>query len=208
MNSPGYEEASLLIKVVDVATKIPKAFRDLRDLLAGKGHRNDPALSKLEIVRQYIVSLSEAHEWLDEAKQWHQQLQNLDSAFEPIRREYANATDRGKLILQDFRIAEARKAWAAAKPHSLSQLVVFAGTIRYIEPSPLSINPDGTASGPAWACRLVEVRDRLDRLFKQHDANNLKAIPGIIEGLDEVTNLVKTTMHEADEKIRRTANEL
>jgi hypothetical protein len=200
--------AGLSVAVTRALLAIPGAIKDLKSILA-KSPDSNVAVGLLDRVEQSLVEFCAAHGWLREAKEFHDRLTTLDSMFEGALRETTKAIASGPFNPEAFNTPEARKNWNVAKAFGLLKLFAFAQHIGHICPAPLETDASGTfISGPAWARRMIELRDEIDGLFKQYDRGDQNSKHRIADSLDAFSSIVKTELLRANEGIRNEATKL
>jgi hypothetical protein len=203
------EVPMLAAAVVEAIAAIPGAIRELRELSRQPG-RESAALSTLvDSIRDHLIAFEAMSLWLKEAKVFHERLQNLDAGLAEIRTETVRATSQGHFNFQAFDMGKVRGHWKAARAQSLDLVLSFARTISKIEATPLVCDTVGRAiSGPDWARRLVDLREKIDGVFQGYSGSNPAAIKEAADSLSELSDFVQMQLHLADEKIRTEATEL
>lgn len=190
---------------------IPPAVAAIRDLLlrARGGPEVDGALKQLRQLKASIEIFCNLHQWLREAKEYHDYLSMLDHSLERTFQETIKARAGGPFNPEALNVPEARKAWDGANIFSLEKVLSFAQGINYIEPLPLTIDSTGAfRSGPPWARKLLELRAEIKNVFEQYDRGNMNVKYAMFDALDRMVSHVKSEMIRANQMIRKEAGVL
>lgn len=199
------------INIIQALLAIPPAIAAIKDSLlrARGGPEVEGALEKLRQLKAYVEIFCNLHQWLREAKEYHDCLSTLDHSLERAFQETIKARAEGPFNPEVFNVPEARKAWDGANVYSLEKVLSFARDISYIEPHPLIINPTGAfQSGPPWAKKLLDLRAEIISAFRQYDCGNMNAKYDLSDAFDKMVSHVKSEIIRANQMIRKEAGVL
>lgn len=155
--------------------------------------------------RKIIQSLHEIrdiHLQLGEWKQLHNHLNDILMALGDLSTMVTAMSLEGDSIKNPRRRrVELNIKWSSVKTWT-NKLLDWAKEIQYIHPIPFSISEAGNLSGPAWARDINIARNDVNVLL----ANDVSFEPLLVEEKFSIfSNLILTTMSEADGNLRTTA---
>jgi hypothetical protein len=194
--------------MIEALLAVPGTLHALRELLAAKKPDSKTGLAKLEAMRASLVTFSTVGAWLDEARQLHQSLRDVDIALAPSVESFARATGDGYFESFNYDLGKARRCWETAKPHSLNGLIETLGWTRFVKDTSLIATETGTLRIPRWGVQVRELRTQIDAAFLAIDRNPDPPPPPPAQIFAAATSLkalydhIKTQMLLADQEVR------
>ena len=203
-------------RVEQAMVAIPQVLSEIQTRLSHQQPDLDVVRQEVEYLRRSIITFEDMGYWLEEAKMFHERLQSLSTALEPIRVEWLRATEEnGQFDYQKYRISEVRKTWEATKRLALDGLLSDAQHIHRIENEPLVVDvvSNSFISGPRWCHYILELCSQIESSFALYDKKSPRdgkerevySTIDIANFFNELNRFVISHMHHLDQRIRREA---
>jgi hypothetical protein len=192
--------------VVEAILAIPGAWHASRELLSRRKPDSQAVLRELDTMRANLVTFSAVGSWFTEAKELHQNLQNVDVALEQCDELYVRATALGGFDPQAYPLGEVRRCWNSANTRALNRLVASFESMRYVKKTALVEVGEGRWRRiPQWGEETVQFKRRIDAVFAEVDRHPSPSADQKREAADALNALVhhiKRQMILADCEIR------